>query len=246
METLRQTAIRTRISDIISGKFVRKEGLDPSYVLTNLGEKMSRTKIVGMIVDKFMSEDGSYSSLTVDDDSDSIRIKYFGEDAEKVNETEVGNFVMIIGKVREYANENYIIPEIIKKINKPNYELLHKLEVLKKILEQKKIIETLKKESENFTDVEELKKFAEKKYGISGQVVEAFTESLKNKEEPKKKDYKPMVLETLDKLDEGEGIEIRKLIEECKLPENIFEEVINELLTDGICFEPKPAVLKKV
>jgi len=65
-------------------------------------------------------------------------------------------------------------------------------------------------------------------------------------EETKEKDYKPLLLETLDRLDEGKGVEFRKLLEESKLSENVFEEVINEILSDGICFEPKPRIIKRV
>ena len=64
--------------------------------------------------------------------------------------------------------------------------------------------------------------------------------------EEKKEDYKPFVLETLEKLDKGEGIEFKVLLKESKLPENVFEEAVNELLSDGTCYEPSPGVMKKV
>jgi len=245
METLRQTTVRARISDVVNGKFVRKEGMEPSYVLTELGQKISRAHLLGTIVDKFTSEDGNYSTITIDDDSDSIRIKAFREDSNIFDNFEIGDLVMLIGKVREYADENYIIPEIVKKIVNPNYESLHKLEVLKQLLKQKNVLEDIKKEREKFVDVEELKKYAEKK-GVDTEAVEAVVETLTVEEESEEKDYKPLVLETLEKLDEGEGVEFKRLLEESKLPENTFEEVINELLSDGICFEPKPGVLKGV
>jgi len=246
METLRQTTIQSRISDVVNGNFIRKEGLEPSYVLTELGQKISRSNLLGTIVDKFMSEDGNYSTITIDDDSDSIRIKAFRENVNIFDNLDTGDLVMVIGKVREYSGENYIIPEIIKKIANSNYESLHKLEVLKQLLKQKKVLEGLKKEKEKVGNIEELKTFAKKKYDADSDDVEAIVESLTVEEETEEKDYKPLVLETLDKLDEGEGVEFKKLLEQSKLSENIFEEVINELLSDGICFEPKPGVLKRV
>lgn len=246
METLRQTTVRARISDVINGKFIRKEGMEPSYVLTELGQKISRAHLLGTILDKFMSEDGNYSTITIDDDSDSIRIKAFRENVNIFDNLEIGDLVIVIGKVREYADENYIIPEIVKKIVNPNYESLHKLEVLKQLLKQKKVLEDIKKERGKFADVEELKKYAEKKYGVDTEAVEAVVETLTVEEESEEKDYKPLVLETLEKLDKGDGIEFKRLLDESKLPENTFEEVINELLSEGICFEPKPGVLKMV
>jgi len=246
METLRQTTVRVRISDVVNSKFIRKEGMEPSYVLTELGQKISRAHLLGTIVDKFMSEDGNYSSITIDDDSDSIRVKAFREDSNIFDNFEIGDLVIVIGKVREYADENYIIPEIIKKVADPNYEILHRLEVLKQFAKQKKVLEEIKKEKNKFSDVEELKKYAEKKYGVDTEAVESVVETLTAEEESEEKDYKPLVLETLDKLDKGEGVEFKKLLDESKLPENTFEEVINELLSDGICFEPKPGILKRV
>lgn len=47
-------------------------------------------------------------------------------------------------------------------------------------------------------------------------------------------------------MDEGPGVEIGKIIETVKLPEAIIEKVISELLDDGLIYEPKPNVLKKV
>jgi len=239
METIRQTMVKARISDVVSGKFVKKEGLEPSYVLTELGQRVSRVNLLGTIVDKFMSEDGNYSSVTIDDDSDSIRIKAFKEDARIFENLEIGDLVMVIGKVREYAEENYIIPEIVKKIANPNYECLHNLEILKQLVKQKKIIEEIK--GKEIGDIEELKK----KYDVDAEAVDGAVESL-NTEEEKNEDYKPLVLETLDKLDKEKGVEFKKLLKESKLQENIFEEVINELLSNGTCFEPKAGVLKRV
>lgn len=246
MEILRQTTSRARISDIVNGNFIRKEGFEPSYVLTDLGQRISRAYLIGTIVDKFMSENGNYSSITIDDDSDSIRIKAFREQVNIFDNFSVGDLVMVIGKVRNYADENYLIPEIIKKITDPNLESLHRLEVLKQSLLYKKALEIIKKERENFGDVEKLKKYVKKQYGIDVDIVDSILETFTIEEETKEKDYKPLLLETLDRLDEGEGVEFRKLLEESKLPENIFEEVINEILSDGICYEPKPGIIKRV
>lgn len=245
METLRQTAIRVRVSDITNGKFVRKEGLEPSYVLSKLGRRISRVRLVGSVVDKFMSENGNYSSITIDDDFDSIRVKAFKENVKMFDKILVGDMVLVIGKVREYADEIYVIPDVVKKVADPNYESLHKLEVLRELIEQKKIFELIKKEKDNFATIDELKKYAEKEYGIDPERVEGVMEALAGEEETKEQDYKPLVLETLDKLDEGEGVEFKKLLEESKLPESVFEEVINDLLSSGICFEPKPGRLKR-
>jgi RPA family protein len=212
--------------------------------LTEFGQRISRANLVGTIVDKFMSEDGNYSSITIDDDSDSIRVKAFRENSSIFDNLEMGDLVMVIGKVREYADEKYILPDIVKKIADPNYESFHRLEVLKQLLIQKKAYEIIKSEKDKSVNIEELKKQA-KKYQIDEDTVDGIIEYLSAEEETKEKDYKPLLLETLEKLDRGEGVEFKRLLEESKLPENIFEEVINDLLSNGICYEPTPGVIKK-
>jgi len=245
METLRQTMTSCRISDIVNGNFIKKEGLDPSYILTELGQKISRVKLVGTVVENFMSEGENYSSITLDDDTDSIRVKAFGDDVKKFDNLNDGDQVLVIGKVKEYSDENYVLPEIMKKVV-PDYELLHKLEILKEILQKKRIVETVKKEKDKFADFEELKKFILKKHKFDKKDVENTIEFFSEKEETKEKDYKPLILENIDKMDIGEGIEIKSLLEKIKIPENIFSEAMDELLSEGICFEPKPGVIKKV
>jgi len=245
METLRQTAKVAKISDIVNGTFIRKEGMEPSYVLTNLGEKISRTKIVGTIIEKFMSEDGNYSSITIDDDNDSLRVKAFKEDADFFAKFNIGDSVLLIGKVREYNGENYVIPEIMKRITN-DYESYHKLKVLKRLLEKRKIHDMVQKQKDKFADFEELKKYLIKKHEFDEKDIEGVLESFRGKEQKKERDYKPMLLELIDKLDKGKGIEIIKLLEESKIKENVFQEAVNELVTDGICYEPKPGVVKKV
>ncbi len=244
METLRQTMIKSRIYDVVNSQFVRKEGMEPSYILTDIGQKISRVNVLGTVVDKFMSENGNYSSITVDDDSDSIRVKAFRDSVNIFDNLEIGDLVIVIGKMREYNEENYIIPEIVKKIVDPNYEVLHKLEVLKILVNQKKVLENIKKDKDNFKDLEQLKKHIKDKYNVDN--TEGLIKALKVEEKTKEKNNKPLILGKMDELDKGKGVKFRKLLEESKLPENEFEDVINELLSDGICYEPSPGVIKKV
>ncbi len=245
METLRQTTKVARISDIVNGTFVKKEGMEPSYVLTSLGERIARTKIVGTIVDKFMSDDGNYSSVTIDDDTDAIRTKAFQEDSDFFDDFNIGDHVMLIGKVREYNDENYIIPEVLKRAGN-DYESYHKLKVLKRITEKKKINEMVKKSQDKFSDLQELKKYMVKKHGFNEEDIESVLENLGDKVKEKEKDYKPLLLELIKDMDKGEGVTFKELLKESGMEDSLFQETANELLTEGICYEPKPGVIKKV
>ncbi|MBN2243758.1 MAG: hypothetical protein JW793_13815, partial [Acidobacteria bacterium] len=77
----RQTAVRVRIVDIVSGEWVKKEGMEPSYVVTPGKETVSRARVVGTVVDRFDSEDGNFSSATIDDATGVIRAKLWRETA---------------------------------------------------------------------------------------------------------------------------------------------------------------------
>ena len=244
MEIKRQTAVRTRISDLLNSKFVRKEGMEPSYIITDLGIKISRAKIIGTIIDKFYSEDGNFSTVTIADDTGSIRVKAFQEETSVFDAVELGDTITVIGKVREYAEENYLIPEILKKLPDPNYETLHKLEVLKSILNQRQVLQLVDREKDKFSDLEELKNYLIKEYGVSQHIVEGILETLKTVEPAINKNYKELVIESIQKLDKGKGVDIKKLIEECKLPDGAFEEVIGDVLNEGICYESSPGIIK--
>ena len=119
----RLIAKKVRISDITNGKYFagRKESMEPSYVITPFGEKLSRVNIIASITDKFLSEDSNYSSITIDDSTDVIRAKVFKEDVKIFESLQKGELIIVIGKVKEYQNEVYINAEIAKAVE-PNYE----------------------------------------------------------------------------------------------------------------------------
>ncbi|MCD6221588.1 hypothetical protein J7K25_05475, partial [bacterium] len=96
------------------------------------------------VIDKFVSEDGNYATLTLDDTTDTISCKIFMNsnfsdnisrqnliDLETLENIEKGDLIDVIGKIREYNEERYIQPEIIVKIEDPNFEVLRKLEIEK-------------------------------------------------------------------------------------------------------------------
>ena len=64
-----------------------------------------------------------------DDGSGVIRVKIFKEEVKKFANFEKGDCVDIIGRVREYEGENYIVPEIIVRVDDPNYEFLRRIEL---------------------------------------------------------------------------------------------------------------------
>ncbi|MBT7706072.1 hypothetical protein HN747_01355 [archaeon] len=123
----RNTAIRLRIGDLLKGRPFMAEG---KFLFLELGDqKVSRINILANCVDKFVQDgEKKYASITIDDASGQIRLKSFGEDIEDIQSITQGDTLQIIGNVREWNGELYIIPEIIKAVD-PRWLLVRKLEI---------------------------------------------------------------------------------------------------------------------
>jgi len=238
----RVPAIKTRIKDLVGGKFFpgNKEQLKPSYVITRYGIKVSRANVVGTVTDKFVNEAEDYMSLSIDDGTASIRVKLFREMVEKFKDIEVGDLVLVIGKVKRYLDEIYINGEIIRRITDPNYETYRKLELIKQIKEAKKIVEELKR-LRNETSEEEFEQIAKERYNLDKESLEAILEA-----EKEERDLKPMVLKLIEELDEGEGVEAMKLFDVLNASEVSIESAITNLLNEGYIYEPEPGKFKRV
>jgi RPA family protein len=206
----RMTARKIRIADITNGRWVKNEGLEPSFVVTQTGEQVSRARIMGTVVSKFVSEDENFASITIDDSTDTIRAKTF-KTVKPLDVIQVGDIVDLIGKVREYNAEIYVMPEIVRKILDPNIEVLRKLELIAK---------------------------AAKLQQGEGQPAQ-FVSAKEDRASLKKK-----VTEVIES--DKSGVSYSKILEMVQAPETQIESVVNELLEEGICYEPTPGKIKKI
>jgi len=125
----RNIAFKLRIGDILMGKPIIEGERFSNLELGN--KKIVRVNVIGNIVDKYNSEgETKFTSLTFDDGSGQIKLKFFGDDVEKFKEVSQGQTVLVIGLLRNWNNETYIQPEIIKEQD-PKYLLIRKLEIEK-------------------------------------------------------------------------------------------------------------------
>lgn len=235
----RLVAKRTRVSDLIDGKFFagNKEQLKPSYIITPFGEIISRVNICGTITSKFENEQGTYANVTLDDGTDAISLRVF-KDVGLLKSVDVGDVVMAAGKMKEYNGERYVNAELVKKVSDKNYETYRRLELLKRLVEQKKQADELRLLARNASQ-EELKNFANEK-NMSEEALNAVLETQSGI------DYKSKILELISALDNGNGVEVSKIFETSKLPENTIESTITALLDEGTLYEPVVGRLKKV
>jgi RPA family protein len=237
----REPAIKVRIKDIVEGKFIpgEKESMKPSYLITPLGRKISRVNVLATITDKFLNEDESYISFTLDDGTASIKAKAFKDVVSLVKNLEVGDIGIFIGKIREWNEEVYLNIEVARKIEDPNYETYRKLELIKEILPYKRMILELKSMREKMSEEEFLKE-AKKRLGLSEDVISFLIESEKIEE----KDYKAEVLKVLKELDRGEGVDVVYLFEVMKLPAQTLDSILTELMSEGKIEEVEAGKIK--
>ena len=123
-EFRRQTAYKCNISTLNNGVFVKRQGWESSYLMTEYGD-FSRTNIISVIVSK------DENSITLDDGTGQITGRLFDR-IERLNDIAIGDVVLIIGRPREFNNRIYLTIEIIKKIQN-EWITYRKKELIKRV-----------------------------------------------------------------------------------------------------------------
>lgn len=130
----RETAHKLRIIDLLKANqiFEETENLNKRLKHVELGNKnIIRVNVIGNIIDKYQSEgEKRFATITLDDGSGQIRARVFADDVALFTDLAQGDTVLIIGLLRFFNQELYILPELIKKQN-PKYLLIRKLEIEK-------------------------------------------------------------------------------------------------------------------
>lgn len=120
----RLTARKLWIKDLLAGTYVKEEGMKPNHIALSDGSQASRVNIVGVVV---ITGSEGMPTLVLDDGSGRITVRTF-EPSERLSKLQVGDPVLIVGRPREFNNEKYILPEIVRKIDVSWFEV-RKLEL---------------------------------------------------------------------------------------------------------------------
>lgn len=238
----RQNMKSARICDLVSARFFpgSAETMKPNCVKTRLGETISRVKVVATAVEKFVAEDGRFASISVDDGTGAIQARVFSDNLGILERVDLGDLVSIVGKMRNYNGENYISPDFLRRLDDPDYESFFKLELLRNLFGKKKIADDVRNMREQMSE-DELKEYAAERYSIDSETLQIMLQS-----KDAQIDYRPAVLDAMDRLDQGDGVEIGKLLEASKIDESMAESAINELLASGDVYEPVAGRLRRV
>lgn len=120
----RQIAYKLNIADLLNNGFV-KDGLSAGYLqLKNIS--VSRVNVIATLV--YKSEQDANPIGIIDDGTGKIMLRAF-DNRGILSKTDVGDVILIIGKIREYNNERYLIPEIVKKLDNEGWVNVRKFEV---------------------------------------------------------------------------------------------------------------------
>lgn len=118
------TAVRSNVADIVNGTYADDNG---PHVISPYGVELRRVALVGFIVDRYAGQ-GNFASITIDDGTETIRAKAWGAEAGALEAVEPNTLALFIGKIREYEEEVYLVPEIIRELDDPNYMSIHLME----------------------------------------------------------------------------------------------------------------------
>ena len=223
----RATAIKLHINHIFNGNYVKDDV--NNYLETAFGIRVSRVRILGTIVNKWMptadSDRTPQATIIIDDGTETIRIKAWKENIKIFDDVAVGDIVDIIGHVRKYENEIYITPEIIKKIEDPNWELVRELEIIE-FIEKIKLGQAFQKETPST---------------LQGAV--QHSESIISNQADKSI-FKDKIVDLIRELDEGVGVSVVLLKERANIPEIDFHDAITELINEGTIYQPSSGKYK--
>jgi len=218
MQPQRQTAHKLWISDLYSSELKKDIGeFEPNYILIK-NKKVSRINLIANVVMKYQNEDRTYTNITLDDGSGLIRLKAWKEDTNLLNDLEVGDIILVIARPRQYNSEVYLAPEIVKKIDNPQWVTVRKLE--------------LEKESGKPTIIEkELPQ--EKPLFVEEEIIEEPTESNRQK-----------ILNLIERYSTEDGADSIEVIKHSNLEEEQANKLIFELIKEGEIFQYKPGKLR--
>jgi len=120
----RQIAYKVRIKDILQGQYFQQEGWNPNYLLTSQQKKISRINLIAVVVSQ--NQDQTHNFI-LDDGTGQVTLRMFEPPKKNI---QVGDTLLTISKIREFNNQRYLFPEIIKKITNPKWVEVRKLELM--------------------------------------------------------------------------------------------------------------------
>lgn len=222
----RYPAVKTWIWNLLQGRHIPQEGAEPMYVLAGR-QKILRANLFGVIVSK--DETPTTSTIIIDDGSGKIMVRSFDNPA-LFSSYPIGEIINLIGRPREFMNEVYLVPEIIKKIDNPALVELRKME-----LASVPRLEAAKEQREQARHEQQLP-IQETSSAAPMRANEEI--DIADTTKGKKNDMVSIIRE----LDTGGGAELEEVLQ--KTTASNAQVLLNSLILSGDVFEVRPGRLK--
>jgi hypothetical protein len=198
------------------------------------------------VVEKNIREDQTYGSLRLDDGTETIRVKAWRQDVPTIAGIKVGDLIDVIGRVREYEGEIYLTPEVLARVEDPNWELVRELEILEM---RRQLVRKGKRPRPKPRAELEIRKLEVEAPAVSREA-ESIVETIEELEEeplPQVPDeVKKKVLLAFEKLDKGGGVSTADLAAELDMPTAEVDDALRVLIAEGDIFEPKPGRFRRL
>jgi hypothetical protein len=121
----RQVARKLWIRDILAGTYIKEEGFKPNHIILKDNSSAARVNLIGVAVS---SSSEGLPTITLDDGSGRISIRAF-EPSAQMSAVQIGDVVLVIGRPRQFGNEMYVLPEIVRKIPDLGWIEVRKMEL---------------------------------------------------------------------------------------------------------------------
>lgn len=256
MSFKRATAARVAIQDIQEGELVANEAGNVVAVDTFLGQ-VSRVNVIATVVDRFeatqerLGEEGrGFATVTLDDGTGVIRVKMWGELSAKLSQLQVGDLILVVGRVRSFQGETYINGEIVRRLDDPNWETVRLLELATSRSAPHRLEDQFSLTGPDFGSLQD-ETPATTQREIEGGVWHNATDTLeqppdKDEELPVPPEVRRLVLETIKKYDAEGGARFEQILEATSgIDEEAVEQVLIDLLSEGEVYEPEIHRYKK-
>lgn len=273
----RRTAFKVSIGIAANGKLeLERDAEDPTkerFRTLIIGEKeINRINLIANVIDNYQNPENTFAALTIDDGTGNMRIRAFSDSMSLIKDIQLGTTILIIGTLRYFNNELYILPEIIKELD-PRWLLARKLELEKEFGDAYKIQSQLQPQSQpqlqsqpqpqpptptppisqpqssspepipQTSPVQPARSQPEPEIEI--EKIEDLHEDANEEVENEKSSAREEILKLIREAETEQGIDIDKVI--MQLNQRSVDEIkntITELLEGGEIFEPQPGRLR--
>jgi hypothetical protein len=167
--------------------------------------------------------------------------------AAKLGKIQVGDLVLVVGRIRSFQGETYINGEMVRRLEDPNWETVRLMELKLSRIEPHKLEGQIHSPSP-VMDVDESAPQPGKQKELEPGVWHSATATLDQPDDGviPTPELRKLVIETIVKYDADGGAKFEQILEVTgEVSEEVVEQVLIDLLSEGVVYEPEIHRYKK-